>query len=51
MTKFNADQGLFVAWGAFKGSVQKELVSQFFQLRLWTQGAARTAVRAVRASG
>ena len=37
MTKFNADQGLFVAWGGFKSNVQKELASQFFRLRLWTQ--------------
>ncbi|EON19377.1 hypothetical protein C265_12541 [Cupriavidus sp. GA3-3] len=37
MTKFNADQGLFVAWGGFKGNVQKELATQFFRLRLWTQ--------------
>ncbi|MFS2113062.1 restriction endonuclease [Herbaspirillum frisingense] len=37
MTKFNADQGLFVAWGGFKRNVQKELASQFFRLRLWTQ--------------
>lgn len=37
MTKFNADQGLFVAWGGFKGNVQKELAAQFFRLRLWTQ--------------
>ncbi len=37
MTKFNADQGLFVAWGGFKGNVRKELASQFFRLRLWTQ--------------
>jgi len=37
MTKFNSDQGLFVAWGGFKGNVQKELANQFFRLRLWTQ--------------
>lgn len=37
MTKFNADQGLFVAWNGFKGNVQKELATQFFRLRLWTQ--------------
>ncbi|KVX97780.1 restriction endonuclease [Burkholderia ubonensis] len=37
MTKFNADQGLFVAWGGFKSNVQKELATQFFRLRLWTQ--------------
>jgi restriction system protein len=37
MTKFNAEQGLFVAWGGFKGNVQKELATQFFRLRLWSQ--------------
>lgn len=37
MKKFNADQGLFVAWGGFKSNVQKELASQFFSLRLWSQ--------------
>lgn len=37
MTKFNAEDGLFVAWGGFKGNVQKELSTQFFRLRLWTQ--------------
>jgi restriction system protein len=37
MTKFNAEQGLFVAWSGFKGNVQKELASQFFRLRLWTR--------------
>lgn len=35
MTKFNASQGLFVAWGDFKSNVQKELASSFFRLRLW----------------
>ncbi|MBB1427626.1 restriction endonuclease [Shewanella sp. SG44-2] len=37
MTKFNATQGLFVAWGGYKSSVQKELASSFFRVRLWTQ--------------
>lgn len=37
MTKCNADQGLFVAWNGFKGTVEKELVTQFFRLRLWSQ--------------
>lgn len=37
MTKFNADQGLFVAWGGFKNNVQKEMATQFFRLRLWSQ--------------
>lgn len=27
MTKFNADEGLFVAWGGFKANVQKDLAS------------------------
>lgn len=34
--EINADQGLFVAWGGFKGNVQKELTTQFFRLRLWS---------------
>jgi restriction system protein len=37
MSKFNAPQGLFVAWGGFKSNVQKELASSFFRVRLWTQ--------------
>lgn len=37
MTKFNANEGLFVAWGGFKANVQKDLASQFFRLRLWTR--------------
>ncbi|WP_254797528.1 restriction endonuclease [Geopseudomonas aromaticivorans] len=35
MTKFNANQGLFVSWGGFKSNVQKELASSFYRLRLW----------------
>ncbi len=37
MTKFNAGQGLFVAWGGYRSNVQKELASSFFRLRLWNQ--------------
>lgn len=37
MTKFNADHGLFVAWGGFKQNVQKEMASSFFRMRLWSQ--------------
>lgn len=37
MSKFNAAQGLFVAWGGFKQNVQKDLASSFFRLRLWSQ--------------
>lgn len=37
MSKFNAEHGLFVAWGGYKQTVQKELAVSFFRLRLWTQ--------------
>lgn len=37
MSKFNAEHGLFVAWGGFKQNVQKEMASSFFRLRLWSQ--------------
>lgn len=37
MSKFNADYGLFVAWGGYKQTVPKELAASFFRLRLWTQ--------------
>lgn len=37
MSKFNATQGLFVAWGGYKSNVQKELASSFFRVRLWSQ--------------
>lgn len=35
MSNFNADQGLFVAWGGFKGTVEKEAARQYFKIRLW----------------
>lgn len=37
MTKFGAQEGLFVSWSGFKSNVQKELAGSFFRLRLWTQ--------------
>jgi restriction system protein len=37
VTKFGAQEGLFVAWGGFKSNVQKELAASFFRVRLWTQ--------------
>lgn len=37
VTKFGARQGLFVAWGGFKATVQKELAASFFRVRLWSQ--------------
>lgn len=35
--KFNATEGLFVAWNGYKNNVQKELAASFFTVRLWTQ--------------
>lgn len=37
MQNFNADQGLLVSWGGFKSTVNKEIPSQFFRVRLWSQ--------------
>jgi restriction system protein len=37
VTKFGADEGLFVSWSGFKSNVQKELAASFFKVRLWTQ--------------
>lgn len=37
MTKFGAQEGLFVSWSGFKPNVQKELAASFFRARLWTQ--------------
>lgn len=37
VSKFGADQGLFVSWSGFKNTVQKELATSFFRVRLWTQ--------------
>lgn len=37
VTKFGAQEGLFVSWSGFKTNVQKELAPSFFKIRLWTQ--------------
>lgn len=37
ISKFQAGEGLFVAWGGFKSNVQKELAASFFKVRLWSQ--------------
>ena len=37
MTKFGAQEGLFVSRSGFRKNVQKELASTFFKVRLWTQ--------------
>lgn len=35
MKNFGAEQGLFVSWGGYKGSVTKEAARIFFEIRLW----------------
>lgn len=35
MRKFNAQAGLFVAWGGFKDTVEREKSQTFFEVRLW----------------
>ena len=37
ITKFGAQEGLFVSWSGFKSNVQKELAASFFRVRLWSQ--------------
>jgi restriction system protein len=37
ITKFGAQEGLFVSWSGFKGTVQKELAPSFFRVRLWSR--------------
>ena len=37
VTKFGAQEGLFVSWSGFRNNVQKELAASFFRVRLWTQ--------------
>ena len=37
VSKFQAEEGLFVSWSGFKPNVQRELATTFFRVRLWTQ--------------
>jgi restriction system protein len=37
VSKFGAQEGLFVSWSGFKTNVPKELAASFFRVRLWTQ--------------
>lgn len=37
MQNVNAQHGLLVAWGGFKGTVTREEATQFFRVRLWDQ--------------
>ncbi len=35
LNRFQANQGLLVSWGGFKGNVETESRQIFFQIRLW----------------
>lgn len=35
MDTFNAESGLIVAWGGYRGVVEKEASRQYFKIRLW----------------
>ncbi|MEA2463636.1 MAG: restriction system protein, partial [Acidobacteriota bacterium] len=37
MQSAGADQGLLVAWGGFKPTVEREVPRHFFRVRLWDQ--------------
>jgi restriction system protein len=37
VTKFGAQEGLFVSWSGFKSNVHKEMAASFFSVRLWSQ--------------
>ena len=37
VSKFGAQEGLFVSWSGFKNNVFKEMASSFFKVRLWTR--------------
>jgi restriction system protein len=37
VSKFGAQEGLFVSWSGFKSNVFKEMAPSFFKVRLWTQ--------------
>jgi len=37
MQNFGAQQGLLISWNGFKNTVDKEIPSQFFRVRLWDQ--------------
>ena len=39
MSTFGADQGLIVAWGGYRGTVEREATRQYFKIRLWDADA------------
>jgi len=44
ITKFGAQEGLFVSWSGFKQNVFKELAPTFFKVRLWTRNELLAAL-------
>ena len=36
--RFRAEHGLIVAWGGFRGNVEREAIQEFFKIRLWDSG-------------
>lgn len=44
ITKFGAQEGLFVSWSGFKQNVFKELAPTFFKVRLWTRNEMLAAL-------
>ena len=44
MQNVQADHGLFVSWGGFKTSVDKEVPSQFFRVRFWNRDSIIDAI-------
>lgn len=47
ISKFGANEGLFVSWSGFKNNVQKDLAGSFFRVRLWSQSELLDALYAV----
>ncbi len=37
VTKFGAQEGLFVSWSGYRSNVQKEMAASYFRVRLWSQ--------------
>ena len=44
ITKFGAQEGLFVSWSGFKQNVFKEMAPSFFKVRLWTRNELLAAL-------
>jgi restriction system protein len=46
MSKFKAQQGLFVSWGGYTKAVQQDSKKEYFSIRLWGQGDLVDAILA-----